>query len=181
MIKLDPIITDDPASRIQEAAEELVKLLRESGFHISFAESCTGGLIAKCLTDVAGASDVFECSFVTYSNDKKRRLLGVDEALLCERGPVNEETAAQMAAGAARAAGSDLAVGITGVAGPGPDGDHPEGEIYIALYDNNETYTVSLDTKTENRRDYNRQLAALNALCLAEQYMTEKRRRDNRG
>ena len=181
MIKLDPIITEDPASQIPKTAERLVELLRESGFHISFAESCTGGLVAKSLTDVAGASDVFEGSFVTYSNDKKRGLLGVDEALLDERGPVNAETAAQMAAGAARAAGSDLAVGITGVAGPGPDGDHPEGEIYIALYDGKETLVAELNTKTENRRDYNRQLAALNALYLAEQYMTEKRRRDNRG
>lgn len=181
MIRLDPIITDDPASRILEIAGRLTGLLRADGLHISFAESCTGGLVAKSLTDVAGASDVFECSFVTYSNDRKTRLLGVDEALLDERGPVNEETAAQMAAGAVRAAGSDLAVGITGVAGPGPDGDHPEGEIYIALYDGKETYIVALDTKTEDRRDYNRQLAALNALYLAEQYMTEKQRRDNRG
>lgn len=181
MIELKPILTDTPAAEIPAVAERLVGLLRADGLHISFAESCTGGLVAKSLTDVAGASDVFEGSFVTYSNDIKRRLLVVDEALLDERGPVNLETAAQMAAGAARAAGSDLAVGITGVAGPGPDGDHPEGEIYIALCDGNETYIVALNTGTENKRDYNRQLAALNALCLAEQYMTEKQRRDNRG
>ncbi|MBO4445554.1 MAG: CinA family protein [Clostridia bacterium] len=155
-------------------AKELVELLKANSLHIAVAESCTGGLVAKSITDVPGASDVFECGLVTYSNEMKKKLLGVDATLLEEQGPINAETAVQMAEGARRAADADIGVGITGVAGPGPDGDHPEGEMHIGLSDGETTQYISLKTGTENERDYNRAIAAKTALQIAVDYIKER-------
>lgn len=103
----------DP-SRLLEAA-------RQAGFTIATAESCTGGMVAAALTDIAGSSDVFERGFVTYSNEAKADLLGVDPALTGPGGPgaVSEPVARAMAEGALRQSRADIAVSVTGVAGPG--------------------------------------------------------------
>jgi nicotinamide-nucleotide amidase len=95
------------------------ELLRERGLTLSLAESCTGGLIAKRITDVPGSSDYFGFGFTTYANEAKERLLGVPSALLAAHGAVSEPVAAAMAEGALRASGADLAVSVTGIAGPG--------------------------------------------------------------
>jgi nicotinamide-nucleotide amidase len=102
-------------------AEELLRLYRAAGKRIATAESCTGGLIAACLTEVAGSSDVVDRGFVTYSNAAKAAMLGVDPALLEPPGPgaVSAEVAAAMAAGALRASLADVAISATGIAGPG--------------------------------------------------------------
>jgi nicotinamide-nucleotide amidase len=102
-------------------AEELLRLYRAAGKRIATAESCTGGLIAACLTEVAGSSDVVDRGFVTYSNAAKAAMLGVDPALLEPPGPgaVSAEVAAAMAAGALNASLADVAVSATGIAGPG--------------------------------------------------------------
>ncbi len=89
------------------------------GARIATAESCTGGLVAGAITDVAGSSDWFDRGFVTYSNEAKRELLGVADATLAAHGAVSEAVAAEMAVGAVRASRADVAVGVTGVAGPG--------------------------------------------------------------
>ncbi len=100
-------------------AEQLCECLARRGWHITFAESCTGGLVAATLVDVSGASSVFEGSFVTYANDVKEKLLGVKHESICAHGVVSEKVAEEMAEGAAHAMGCEVAVGISGIAGPG--------------------------------------------------------------
>ncbi len=98
---------------------ELVNLLTEKGWKITTAESCTGGLFSASIVQVADASKVLDESFVTYSEEAKHRLVGVSFRTIENYGVVSEETAAEMAAGAALAANADVGVGITGYAGPG--------------------------------------------------------------
>ena len=106
-------------SDVAEKAERLLVLCRTRGLRVATAESCTGGLIAVCLTDIAGSSDVVDRGFVTYSNEAKRDLLGVPNALLMRVGAVSEEVARAMAAGALERSDAHLAVAVTGIAGPG--------------------------------------------------------------
>ena len=112
--------------------ERVVRLLKEKNLRITAAESCTGGMIAGALVNVAGASDVFGESYVTYSNEAKQRLVGVRTETLEQFGAVSEQTAWEMAAGAARAAGADVALSSTGIAGPGGGTPQkPVGLVYI--------------------------------------------------
>jgi competence/damage-inducible protein CinA-like protein len=112
----------------------VASLLRERGLSLSVAESCTGGLLATRLTDVSGSSAFFERGFVTYSNRSKVELLGVSADLIEAQGAVSEAVAAAMAAGARRSAGSDIGVGITGIAGPdGGTPEKPAGTVCLAL------------------------------------------------
>ncbi len=118
----------------RELPQVVLELLRERGLRLALAESCTGGLLAARLTEVPGASAVLERAFVTYANQAKSEELGVDPSLLERKGAVSEEVAAAMAAGARRAAGTDAAVGITGIAGPdGGTKEKPVGLVYIAI------------------------------------------------
>ncbi|HMO45477.1 MAG TPA: CinA family protein [Rubrivivax sp.] len=108
--------------------------LRRRGWHLATAESCTGGLIAAACTTVAGSSDWFERGFVSYSNAAKTQMLGVDAALIAAQGAVSEAVARAMAAGAAQAAVVDLAVAVTGIAGPGgATPGKPVGLVWLAL------------------------------------------------
>ena len=107
-----------PADLIAEAAR-LLDDLRVRGLKLATAESCTGGLVAALLTEIAGSSDVVERGFVTYSNAAKHELLGVPEAMLAAHGAVSEAVARAMAEGALAHSRADVAVSITGVAGPG--------------------------------------------------------------
>ena len=106
---------------IQAAAARLVRRLKEGGHSITVAESCTGGLLASAFTDIAGASNWFNQSWVTYSNDAKIAQLNVDENVITKKGAVSAEVAIQMAQGALQNAGADIAISITGIAGPGND------------------------------------------------------------
>lgn len=115
--------------------EQVVWLLKKQDFTITAAESCTGGMIAGTLVNVAGASDVFGEAYVTYSNEAKHRLVGVNEETLKQFGAVSEETAYEMAAGAARAAGADVGLSSTGIAGPGGGTpEKPVGLVYIGCF-----------------------------------------------
>jgi nicotinamide-nucleotide amidase len=104
---------------LRAAASRLLDACRARGLRIATAESCTGGLVAGALTDIAGSSDVVECGFVVYSNAAKENMLGVPAATLKKHGAVSAETAAAMASGALRHSQADIAVAITGIAGPG--------------------------------------------------------------
>lgn len=106
---------------------------RARGWRIATAESCTGGMVAAALTDLAGASDVFDRGYVTYSNAAKVQMLGVQQQTLADHGAVSEEVAAEMALGALRGAGADLAVSVTGIAGPGGSAFKPEGRVCFGL------------------------------------------------
>lgn len=99
--------------------EQVVEKLIEKGYHISFAESCTGGLCCGNLVNVTNASKVLDMSFVTYANEAKMFLLGVKADTILSNGVVSEEVAYEMAEGVAKAAKSEVGVGVTGVAGPG--------------------------------------------------------------
>jgi len=114
--------------------EVLGDLLREQGLSLAFAESCTGGGIAAKVTSVAGSSDYFLGGMVVYSNALKEQLLGVDRAVLEENGAVSEATARAMARGARRATGADLALAVTGIAGPGGgSAAKPVGTVWLSL------------------------------------------------
>lgn len=116
-----------------EEAGTLLEAMRSHGLTLATAESCTGGLISACLTEVAGSSDVFERGFVTYSNEAKTDLLGVSASLIERHGAVSEEVARAMAAGALAHARADIAVAVTGVAGPGGGTtEKPVGLVHIA-------------------------------------------------
>ena len=111
----------------------VVRVLRERGLHAATAESCTGGMVAERLTNVPGASEAFDYGFVTYSEAAKQKLLGVDAALISRWNVVSGPVAAAMAFGAAQASGAELAVGITGIAGPGGAlPGKPVGTVYLA-------------------------------------------------
>src|SRR5262245_57547995 len=107
-----------PPDLITEA-DRLLDSFRKRGLKLTAAESCTGGLVTALLTEIAGSSDVVERGFVTYSNAAKHELLGVPEAMLAEHGAVSEPVARAMAEGALARSDADIAVSITGVAGPG--------------------------------------------------------------
>lgn len=113
--------------------EELLAQARYWGLRIATAESCTGGMVAAALTDVAGSSDVFERGFVTYSNTAKVDLLGVSEATLAAHGAVSESVAREMAEGALARSAADVAVSVTGIAGPGGSEFKPEGRVCFGL------------------------------------------------
>ena len=100
-------------------AEAILEDFRKRGLKLAAAESCTGGLVTGLLTEIAGSSDVLERAFVTYSNAAKHEMLGVPEAMLAEHGAVSELVARAMAEGALAHSGADVAVAVTGVAGPG--------------------------------------------------------------
>ena len=120
-------------STLYDLAAELGGALAARGWRIAPAESCTGGGIAAAITAVAGSSTWFEAGFVTYANRIKVRVLGVDEAVLATEGAVSRPVAEQMARGALAAGGADLAVAVTGIAGPGGgSADKPVGTVWFA-------------------------------------------------
>lgn len=121
------------SDKIQTQARELLDACRSSGLHIVTAESCTGGLIAGALTEIAGSSDVFERGFVTYQNEAKAKDLGVAEDTLAAHGAVSEPVAREMAAGALMRSSAEVSVAVTGVAGPGGGSkEKPVGLVHIA-------------------------------------------------
>ncbi len=114
-------------------AEALLQACREGGLMVATAESCTGGLIAGCLTEIAGSSDVVDRGFVTYSNQAKNKMLDVPLALIESHGAVSEPVARAMAEGAIAQSEADLAVAVTGVAGPGGGtAEKPVGLVHLA-------------------------------------------------
>jgi nicotinamide-nucleotide amidase len=121
------------SDELRAAAIAVLDACRARGLKIATAESCTGGLVAGALTDIAGSSDVFDRGFVTYSNEAKQQMLGVPASMLNEHGAVSRQTAEAMARGALGHANADLTVAITGIAGPGGGStDKPAGLVHFA-------------------------------------------------
>lgn len=119
---------------IEALVPRIAALLKESGRMLATAESCTGGLIAAACTSVAGSSDWFERGFVTYSNEAKTESLGVDAALIASHGAVSEVVARAMAFGAVRHSKAQVAVAVTGIAGPGGgSADKPVGTVWFGF------------------------------------------------
>lgn len=121
----------------QYGAEQAVKLLKKHGLTVTTAESCTGGLLSSKLVDVPGVSEVFREGYITYSDKAKRKNLNVSKATLKKYGAVSKQTAREMAIGAAFAADADVAIAVTGIAGPdGGTEEKPVGLVFIGCYMN---------------------------------------------
>lgn len=154
--------------------EAVVEKLKEKHLKVTTAESCTGGLIAKRITDISGASEIFECGIISYANEIKHRVLGVSEDDLNKFGAVSEPVAKQMAQGALKVSDADIAVSITGIAGPDSDSTNkPVGLIYIGLADKNNVWVQELRTSRKDR-SYNRYVGASNALNMIRLYIDNK-------
>jgi len=119
--------------KLRRTVTRVLDLCRAQGLLIATAESCTGGLVAAALTEIAGSSDVVDCGFVTYSNEAKQKMLGVPAATLSRHGAVSAKTAAAMAKGALNNSQADISVAITGIAGPGGGSrQKPVGLVHFA-------------------------------------------------
>ena len=144
--------------------------LRARGWRLATAESCTGGLLAGTCTAPAGASDWFAAGFVTYANDAKSGLLGVPDALIAAHGAVSSEVADAMARGALAHAGVQLALSVTGIAGPGGGTEEkPVGLVYHALHDGHRTEVI--DRKFPGDREHIRRWAAQQALDMVRRHL----------
>lgn len=149
-----------------------LRLLLEKGLTLGTAESCSGGLVAKRITDLPGASGAFPGGIVSYSNHIKTSLLGVPEEMLSEHSAVSEPVARAMALGARAALGCDVSIATTGVAGPGPDSSgNPAGLIYVAIADQNGAHVQKRQIAFRSREQV-RMAAAQTALDMLRRYLT---------
>lgn len=151
--------------------ETVFGLLCEKGMTVALAESCTGGGIAKRLTDMAGASKVFSGGVTVYSDKAKAQLLGIDPALIAEKGAVSEEVCSEMAIKVRELMDSNMGIGITGIAGPETDGKNDVGVVYIALADKDKVYCNRYTLGTARLRI--RLAAANNAFDMMRRYMCD--------
>lgn len=139
----------------EKTLEEVIAgLLAEKKLTLAVAESCTGGLIASRLTDIPGSSDYFERGLVTYSNEAKISMLGIEPEIIAKHGAVSEETARRMADGVRKLAGTDLGLSSTGIAGPsGGSKEKPVGTVYLALADSRQTICRHFAFRWDRRRN----------------------------
>ena len=122
------------SNKLVELAENVISACKKHNLKLATAESCTGGLIAGCLTSISGASDVLQFGFVTYTNQAKINLLGVSSSILSEHGAVSEIVSRSMANGAIRTGNADISISVTGIAGPGGgSNEKPVGLVHISV------------------------------------------------
>ena len=131
---------------VRSLEQVVFEALKEKHLTIATAESCTGGFIAKRITDLSGASAVFKGGAVTYASESKVNVLGVKAETIEKHGVISAETAGEMAAGARRVFGSDIAVATTGLAGPEGDGVNPVGTIFVALATPEQVYVNKINS-----------------------------------
>lgn len=154
------------------AAAAVLAALRQKGLRIATAESCTGGGVAKELTEIAGSSDGFACGVVTYSNRSKSELLGVPSALIQAEGAVSSAVASAMAEGARDRLGAEVAVAVTGVAGPGGGSEaKPVGTVYVAVSSAEVTWVMKLSLGRSRSRRQIRETSTVAALRLVERLL----------
>ncbi|MFV8571498.1 nicotinamide-nucleotide amidohydrolase family protein [Marinobacter sp. SBS5] len=143
---------------LEQAGDQLAAVLKQQSRTIATAESCTGGWVAKVLTDKAGSSEFMMAGLVTYSNEAKRAILGVEESALIEHGAVSEAVVRQMVAGAIKAANVDVAVAISGIAGPGGGSEgKPVGTVWFAWGVEGERTEASVKRFDGDRNEVRRQ------------------------
>ncbi len=156
-------------------ARALVHAASAKGLRLSTAESCTGGLIAAAITDIAGSSAIFDQGFVTYANAAKHQTLGVSETDLAHHGAVSAPVAQAMAEGALRVAKADIAVSVTGIAGPdGGSPDKPVGLVWFGLAQTGQPTATHKQIFPDTGRDGIRQAARNFALGLLAQAVSER-------
>lgn len=149
---------------IDSLERAVIGLLREKGMTLSCAESCTGGLVSKRITDISGCSDVFVGGCVTYANEAKMKLLGVRAETLESYGAVSEQTAREMAIGVRKATGADVGVSVTGIAGPGGGTpEKPVGTVYVGISTEKGEHVRRLTLSAMRSRNYIRNVSASNA------------------
>lgn len=159
---------------LRASAAALLEAARRRGWHIATAESCTGGLIAGCLTAIPGSSDVVLCGFVTYDNAAKTRMLGVPPGLLERDGAVSETVARAMAEGALANSPAELAIACTGIAGPGgATATKPVGRVHIAVAAGGGAVRHLMRDYGEIGRDAVRRETVADALALARSLLDE--------
>ena len=150
----------------------VLALLKEKGLTFSAAESCTGGDVARRFTDLPGASAVFMGGVVTYTNEVKARLLGIDRALIEEKGAVSYEVAWEMATRVRELLGTDIGIGITGLAGPDGDGVNEVGTVFVSMAVEGNCYVRSLHLGAHRSRSFIRQMAGNHAYDMIRRYVT---------
>lgn len=150
--------------KLDRKAEKVLEAFRRKGLTLVTAESCTGGMLSMVLTDIPGSSDVLERGFVTYSNLSKVECLGVSEKLIKAHGAVSEAVAKAMAQGAIAHSDADVAVAITGVAGPGKSEKKPAGLVYIAFSARASDEVIAFENQFDGGRDEVRQRSVSFAL-----------------
>ena len=150
----------------------VLELLKRRGETFAAAESCTGGLIAKCITDLPGASEVFRGGATVYTNDAKMRLLGVDEKTLAEKTAVSREVAVQLAEHVREKLGATYGVGVTGVAGPDGDGVHPVGTVFVSMAAPSGTFVRALSLGARADRSRIRTISANHAFDMLRRALT---------
>lgn len=139
------ISTRELSDYVDKTAQNVVKCLAAAGLKLSAAESCTGGMLSQYITGVSGASNVFECGIVSYSERIKSEMLGIPPQLIEQCGVVSREVAEAMSVGSRLVSGSDIGVGITGIAGPGGGTkDQPVGTIFVSVSRMNKIITRDL-------------------------------------
>ena len=154
--------------KMNTKAEAVGNCLKEQGLTLATAESCTGGLILKRLTDLPGASAAVAGGAVTYQTREKTGILGMDPALIKKHTVVSEPVALAMAQGALRKFGTDLSIATTGYAGPGGGTEkEPVGTVYVAVCDRESAHCMRLSLSSARERSYIREVAATRALFFA--------------
>ena len=152
--------------------EEVMALLLEKRLHFATAESCTGGDIARRFTELPGASAFFKGGVVSYVNEVKTALLGVDPQLLEEKTAVCREVAAAMAEGARERLHTDMAVSVTGLAGPDGDGVHEVGTVFVSMAVEGRTYVHELHMGTKRTRSFIRRMSGNHAFDMMRRWLT---------
>ena len=152
--------------------EAVLPMLKERGLRFATAESCTGGEIAKRFTDLPGASSVFLGGAVVYTNEAKAKLLGLDPAMIEEKGAVSAEVARALAENVRQLTGADIGIGVTGVAGPDTDGVHEVGTVFVSMAVEGKTYLRSLQMGSLRTRSYVRRMSGNHAYDMIRRWLT---------
>ena len=157
---------------VESLEESAFALLKEKQVTLAFAESCTGGEVAKRLTDLPGASTVFKGGVVTYTNEAKATLLGIDPDVINTEGAVSYEVAAEMAENIRVILKADIGIGVTGLAGPDGDGVHEVGTVFVSLATENETFVRELHLGSLRSRSFVRRMAGNHIFDMIRRYLT---------